>query len=161
MTTNTDAVIVCRTLRQLDALVAESLFGWVWWYDAADNEHRILSPTFSPEGALTRWQRCDRPDDPCGAWFMRLHDYTTWAMLGEVVAKVEAAGYYWEVGGAPKNHHAFLWGKSTMKNEQPEIVADHQSTAPVALCLAALASVGINVTYSPEEDMSHFGADSH
>jgi hypothetical protein len=164
MTTKTAAVIVCRTLRQLDALVAESLFGWRWWLDVDKGNYMLFPPECRPMSPLMneRWT----PKNPDFSrdrfdWSHTLHHYTTWAMLGEVVARVEAAGYYWEVGGVDGESWANVFPKDAiMFDDSPEFSANNES-APVALCLAALASVGINVTYSPEEDMSHFGADSH
>jgi hypothetical protein len=152
MKTNTNAVIVCRTLRQVDALVAESLFGWRWWLDVDKGNYMLFPPECRPMSPLMneRWT----PKNPNFSrdrfdWSHTLHHYTTWAELEAVIRNREEAGYAWDMECRHQygNYAATLYSLEDGRYWQQV----HQDKA-VALCLAALASVGLNVTYSPEEE---------
>jgi hypothetical protein len=130
MTTKTDIAIVCTTPRQIDALVAEHITKLEEGYIALGY----------PKDCLKR--------DP-GA----IPHYTTWPDLDPVIRNREEAGYWWLVKSPFEDGEPY-WAGLTPKgvsgwNGKPDFYC-HGPTEPIARCIAALASAGINVTYSPE-----------
>jgi hypothetical protein len=124
MTTKTDTAIVCRTRRQIDALVAE----------------HITKPFPAPVLA------CNPGIIP---------EYTTWARMEQVIRNREEAGYHWLLKTAFYPGDA-CWAGLTPHdcsgfNGVPDVY-ESGPTLPIAASIAALASAGINVTYSPIEE---------
>jgi hypothetical protein len=82
-------------------------------------------------------------------WDRDLPHYTTWAMMPEIVAKVEAADdngarWKWNIDSMPES--GGYW--ATLQSLSPTDSKNHSGIhelAPVALCLAALAAFGCSV----------------
>jgi hypothetical protein len=121
MTTKTE--VTCRSLRELDALVAEYV---------TKLEDQYVANGYTA-GCLKRNSEA-------------IPHYTTWAGLESVVPKVEEVGLIWHWGILTNGGYwVDLWlPESDYMADLPEVSTTHKDKA-VAFCLAALASVGVRV----------------
>jgi hypothetical protein len=153
MTNTTETTI--RSLRDLDALVAEKLFGWQWWIaltpgGTANRERAILLPNDEGEATVIA-PSLIQPELYKGDidamprrftdWYRVVPHYTTWAGMESVIRVIEAEGWGWELDREERGDA--YW--AVLRRGYSEIFESSGNTAPVAFCLAALASRGVNV----------------
>lgn len=131
-----------QTLREIDALVAEKVMGWKC--------HRCIEGKYHPIGEhewfrMTIHQRAsgDRPIKDCDHFLAYSSDISA---AWEVVEKMKDDGFYCVTLVSYKDaHHCTIEGADTT-------VAAHVEdapTAPIALCLASLRAVGVDVEVMP------------
>ena len=134
MATETNVV---RSLRELDALVAENLMGW---HKVECLDGFVLSPDDCTPFRLTVAQIHKL------RLVQKLPAYTTWAGVEAVVKNREQAGFHWLVKSPFEDGEPY-WAGLTPKgvsgwNGKPDFYCSGQ-TEPIARCLAALASAGV------------------
>ena len=144
--------IICQQPRDLDALVAVHLFGWGWWQSQKTFKYWFMEPDFfkPKEWALTKVS--DPPADAKIAYGYGSDccpGYASWGGIGAVVENRKEAGFWVEIsspsglGLNPEKYEAtFHSHKRT--DDAGYAVAD---SASVAVCLAALRSVGLQVEF--------------
>lgn len=138
--------------RELDALVAEKVMGWLW---LGRQDHKWLGPpsqlgeTDPTYGTIRRATDIDEPERP---WWLENatefgdlrvvpHYSTDIAAAFLVVEKLNAAVRYPEIQFAPTEPNGEeLWCVSLVNPADVEVVAE---TAPLAICRAALAALGV------------------
>lgn len=134
--------------RELDALIAEKVMEWTWYVYAENHQQHILAPDATTANTL-RWG-CDALDlvphystDIAAAWTLieKLHEdrTKTWARIIEITLVYPG---YVEVEVSSEiapNSGVF---------DRTDIVA--ATTAPHAICLAALKAVGIDIDAEPD-----------
>lgn len=146
-------VLVVRSLRELDALVAEHLFGWKWYRPWSSPQGRARA-FIAPEEAVSDrdFERLEKVPDKTQwdtntrkLWDYWLPYHSTWSGLELLVSNREEAGFQWTLGGinGADLFGACLWPKGSL-DDYGEFSSEHPSV-PIAFCLAALASVGCNV----------------
>jgi hypothetical protein len=143
-------VITCRSLRHLDALVAEKLMGWRWYTTCDGSVYWFLSPSHD---LPKPWDLSPSEAPPPGAKVSERYGtdscphYTTWPGLEPVIRNREEAGYWVSMEGAcglgmtPDEPDAAF---HKMRRTQEASYATGP-TIPIAVCLAALASAGCRV----------------
>lgn len=118
--------IVCRSLRHLDALVAEHV---------TQLEAQYVANGY-PKGCLKR--------NP-GA----IPHYTTWPGLEPVIRNREEAGYFWEFYQESDALMRKAWTVGLVildsMGDRELVASGHHNTAPTAACIAALASARCRV----------------
>ena len=127
------------TPREIDALVAEKVFNQpVEWVEVLDYQGKRKEPYLceSNEG----YGSSDEVD----------HYSTSIADAWEVVEKIRGDGRWWQITDCEEEGwHASAW-RTVTENDAPvcecDAVAD---TAPMAICLAALKAVGVEVQCEP------------
>ena len=154
--TMSEPTIACRTLRELDVLVAEKLMGWNRWLLPPDEENPdfpwgsiLQPPEFTPDPVSSLLVESDDPDAPFldgwisgdlkGCW--PLPAYTSWAGVDAVIKNRADAGFSWSLGSTGKLYLATL---TPLKDSSDYIERIH-SIKEVAFCLVALASVECHV----------------
>lgn len=135
--------------RELDALVAEKIFGSLWRAYRSDDEEKSVIRLFAPSradyceeiqyknqwGTSSGFYPTDYPDLPAystdiaAAWEVVEKVGTGWLYLSLLQDSDKVAGYW---------RAAFHRLKET-----PQLV--DADTAPLAICLAALKAVGVEV----------------
>jgi len=138
-------VITCRSLRHLDALVAEKLMGWGWYTTCDGSVYWFLSPSHDLPKS---WDLSPSEAPPPGAKVSERHGadscphYTTWPGLEPVIRNREEAGYKWGVNlrqpGQVDEYYAEVEKDGIYR-------VKYARTAPIAFCLAALSSAGCRV----------------
>lgn len=119
--------------RELDALVAEKVMGWVWWHNT-DADLTILVP--SDQSWPDKWHfasgagNCTKPADHGAP-----HYSTDIADAWEVVERLRERGYYLELRGWVQVND--FMACFIMPGGKEYCITDN--TAPLALCRAALA----------------------
>ena len=124
--------------RELDALVAEKVMGWVWMKEVSTIflfERTLLPPLFE--------SKVDHSGDDAFIIMPEIPDYSTdIAEAWEVVEKLKHLAF--------NVHHRYNTGVWTAYfTDGEELFAcaeDITGEAPLAICLAALKAVGYEVT---------------
>jgi hypothetical protein len=141
--------IFCRNLREVDALVAEHLMDWTWvLYNPEMHRGRLLIPKFDAEflkyaDGSPHWLPATGEERLALDWIEcgLVPHYTTWEEIGSVIQNREKAGFDWRMDSG---HGVYVcW---TGNNISAKLGHSYKaSSIPIAFCLAALASVGVNV----------------
>ena len=138
-------------LRDLDALVAEHVMGWVrWTCDDYDFKEAVL---FHPGADLQSWKRCD-PSTPLAefAATMAPNWSESIAAAWEVVERLRAEPEKWQctivtgVGASVVKFTPIADGPMAVATtEEPEV--------PTLICLAALRAKGVTVELAAEKEV--------
>lgn len=138
---NRDEILAMTPGREMDALVAENVFGW--------RECRVNGNHW----AYGKPPDFDHPDDPR----VRIEDYSTdLSAVWEVVAELsEKRGYGFSLGRAGIRYEPDrMWNVRVGTDEWVEA-----NTAPEAICKAALLAVCSEAAIEPTESPSEAAAD--
>jgi hypothetical protein len=117
--------------REMDALVAERVMGWV---RHPDSMYRHWCER-QPDGTLRFLDQCE-PLHTVRPW----HPSTDIAAAWEVVEKLRGESFPWEFSLGWRHIEPFVsFGRTA--NQKDEIGFSHGETAPLAICRAALKTV--------------------
>lgn len=144
----------CQSLRHLDVMVAEHLFGWRWYRSTEDAEWYRFTPTAKQHPS---WVACENPHIfTCERLALNLSDplhphrmtkdvphYTTWSGLEQVIQNREEAGFSWSI---EKTGKLYLATMTPTKDSSGYLERIHP-IREVAFCLVALTSEGVEVTF--------------
>ncbi len=127
--------------RDLDAIVAEKLFGYEWRRSRTTGRRCIYPPGKAPDHMQ---QRADGTEALVSDW-MNSRDWTPrystdLAAAGLVIGKLHAEGWHFHIIGARQGDFADPWG--VMLSLPDRVVSGPWAdTLPLALCLAAIKTL--------------------
>lgn len=146
--------------RELDSIIAQRLFGYRWWENSANGCCYLLSesPRRSRNEATNAiWTECRvRPSDYESRWYDGgLPRYSTdvgsaWL----VVEKMREDGFYPNVfvDDTGEVSEPVAWFCECDPNWRAEAFTSRASTAPLAICIAALKAYAARATLSEKTE---------
>jgi len=141
--------IFCRNLREVDALVAEHLMNWTWvLYNPETHRGRLLIPKFDAEflkynDGSPQWLPATGEERLALDWIEcgLVPHYTTGEEIGAVIQNREQNGYFISV--ADGRYYGTEDYECIFRNRSG-LFSNLADSIPVAICLAALSTAGIN-----------------
>jgi hypothetical protein len=136
--------------RELDALVAEHIFGWTWWRQNSLRGTYLVDPTGWAKDV--GWEQATRDDRRSERWYDYLFHWSTDIAAAWEVVEAMRAQYGVEMGSVEsdtwRGWYCEFCDYSIVRNGKAKIVGEAvDNTLPLAICRAALRAKGIDVEH--------------